>query len=114
MSTPQSKFTVVLPLVDNAIPPDALVAGQITSLVFAITAGTATADYSFPVPAADAPGATVVIPFASLTPAFAPVAGVAYSADVFAVDANGNGLPSASQSWTQAAPVPAAPTFSVG
>lgn len=115
MSTPQSQFTVTLPATDNATPPAALVAGQVTSLVFVVTAGTASADYSFAVPATAAPGSTVTAPFANLTPAFVPVNGVAYSADVYAVDADGNGLPSASIAWTQVAPVPAAPTgFSVG
>lgn len=114
MTTPQSKFTVALPTQDNATPPGAIVVGQLTSLVFAVTAGTATADYSFPIPAAQPVGSSVVAAFASLSPAFAPVNGVAYSADVYAVDAEGNGLPSLSISWTQVAPVPAAPTFTVG
>lgn len=115
MTVPQSQFTVSLPSQDNAVPPNALAAGEITSLVFEITAGTATADYSWPVPATAAPGSTVTATFASLSPPLKAVNGVSYTADVFAVDANGNGTKSASASWTQFAPVPAAPTnFSVG
>lgn len=114
MSKPQTEFALNLPTQDNAIPPGALVVGQVTSLVVEITAGTATADYTFPVPAGAAPGSAIVAPFADLTPPFVPVNGVPYTADVFAVDADGNGQVSASISWTQVAPVPAAPTnFSV-
>ncbi len=112
-TTPQSGFTLTLPTQDTA--GNALTVGQITSVVFAITAGSATADYSVAVPATTAVGATISAKFASLTPPFVPVGNVAYTADVYAVDAAGNGVPSASISWTQVAAVPAAPTgFSVG
>lgn len=115
MGAPQTEFSLTLPTTDNATPPNALVAGQITSVVFTVMAGSAQADYSFPVPATAAPGSVITAPFAKLTPAFVPVNDVDYIADVFAVDADGNGLPSASIAWTQTAPVPAAPTgFSVG
>lgn len=107
-AVPQSKFTLTLALTDNAVPPNNLVAGEVTQLDFVISGTT----YSWPLPAATAPGATVVVPFTALAPAFAPVAGTAYSADVFEVDANGNGSPSNTLSWTQiAVPTPpAAPT----
>ena len=106
--TVQSEFTLTLPTQDQAVPPNALVVGQITQLDFVVNGAT----YVWPVPAATAVGATVTVLFASLTPVFAPVAGTAYTADAFAVDANGNGVPSASVAWTQvaAATAPAAPT----
>jgi hypothetical protein len=88
-----------------------LTAGQITSLDFVVNA----VAYTWPVPAGTADGATLTVPFSALTPAFAPVSGTAYSADVEAVDANGVGLPSApNTTWTQSAPVPTAPTLAVG
>jgi hypothetical protein len=107
-AVPQSKFTLTLALTDNAVPPNNLVAGEVTQLDFVISGTT----YSWPVPAATAPGATVVVPFTALVPVFTPVAGTPYSADAFEVDANGNGTPSATILWTQiAAPTPpAAPT----
>ena len=108
--TPQSKFDVTLPTQDNATPPDTLAAGQITSLTFVVNG----VSYTWPVPAGTAAGAALVVPFSALTPAFAPVPGTAYSADVEAVDANGVGLPSTPMtSWTQAAPVPLAPALTV-
>jgi|SRR5580700_7608454 hypothetical protein len=104
-TTPQSKFNVTLPTQDNT--GAALAAGQITSLLF--TVGTAT--YACPVASsASVPGAALAVPFSALTPAFVPVAGITYTADVQAVDAGGDGIPSASYSWTQAAAVPAACT----
>ena len=108
MTVPQSKFTVTLPTTDNATPPNALVAGQMTQLDFVVNGTT----YSWPIPAATLPGAAVVVPFTALTPVFVPVPGTAYTADAFAVDSLGNGLPSNSQAWTEvAAPTaPAAPT----
>jgi hypothetical protein len=109
-TTPQSKFTVVLPTVDNAVPPNPLVAGQVASLVFVID----TVTYTYAIPAGTGLGATITVPFAGLVPVFVPTAGTAYTADVEAVDANGDSAPSASLSWTQSAPVPAAPTFTVG
>jgi hypothetical protein len=110
MTTPQKEFTVTLPSVDNATPPNALTVGEITSLVFVI-GGT---NYAFPVPATTPVGASVTALFAALTPVFAPAAGTSYTADCFAVDSNGNGQLSNSLTWTQAAAVPAAPTnFSV-
>jgi hypothetical protein len=107
-AVPQSKFTLTLATTDNANPPNQLVAGEVTQLDFVINGTT----YSWPLPAATAPGAVVTVPFTALTPAFSPTPGAAYSADVFEVDANGNGTPSNSVSWTQtAAPTPpAAPT----
>jgi len=105
-TAPQSKFSLTLPTQDNATPPNTLTVGEITSLAFVVGANTST----WPVPATEPVGATVTAPFASLTPPFVPVPGTAYTADVYAVDVNGNGLPSASVSWTQSAPVPAAPT----
>ena len=107
-AVPQSKFTLTLATTDNAVPPNQLVAGQVTQLDFVIGGTT----YSWLLPAATAPGAVVVVPFTALTPAFVPVPGTVYSADAFEVDANGNGTPSATITWTQiAAPTPpAAPT----
>ena len=104
--SPQSEFTVTLPTQDDATPPNALTVGQITVLDFVVGANT----FTWPVPATEAVGATVTVPFITLTPPFVPVAGTSYSADVFAVDASGNGLPSTSLTWTQNAAVPAAPT----
>jgi hypothetical protein len=113
MTIPQSKFTVVLPTQDNATPPDTLVVGQLTSLGFSVSNGTSTQVYVTAL-ATSTPGATVSALFANLVPSFVPVPGTTYSADVYAVDSGGNGYPSASVSWTQAAPVPAAPSgFSV-
>jgi hypothetical protein len=113
MSIPQSEFNVTLPTTDNAVPPNQLVAGQMTQLDFVVTpAGGAAATYSWPIPAATSPGASVVVPFANTAPPFAPVAGKTYSADCFAVDANGNGSLSGTITWTEAATPtpPAAPT----
>ena len=112
MTTPQHDFTLTLPTTDNSVPPNALVAGQMTQLNFVINGVT----YTWPIPATDLPGAALTVTFASLTPVFAPAAGTAYTADVFAVDANGNGTPSNTAAWTQiaAATPPAAVTgFSV-
>jgi hypothetical protein len=112
MSAPQSKFTATLPTQDQSTPPNTLVAGQITQLDFVVNGAT----YSWPVPAATAPGAVVVVTFAETTPPFVPVPGTSYTADAFAVDASGNGALSNSQTWIQlaAATAPAAPTgFSV-
>ena len=106
MTTPQKEFTVTLPTQDNATPPDTLTVGEITSVDFVVNSAT----YSYPVPATTPVGATLTVLFTDLTPVFAPVAGTAYSADCFAVDAGGNGLLSASVNWTQAAAVPLAPT----
>jgi hypothetical protein len=100
----QTYFTVTLPTVDNT--GAALTAGQITQLVFQI-GGT---PYTYAVPAGTALGASLTVPFASLTPVFAPVGGTSYTADVEAVDAGGTGLPSSNVSWTQNSAVPAAPT----
>jgi hypothetical protein len=109
-TAPQSKFDLTLPTQDNATPPNTLTAGEITSVVFTVN-GT---DHAYTLPAGLAAGAAVVALFSACSPAFVPVAGTAYTADVYAVDANGNGIPSASIEWTQAAPVPLAPTgFSV-
>ena len=110
--TAQSKFDVTLPLQDQSVPPNQLVAGQITQLDFVVDGTT----YSWPVPATAAPGSAVTVPFASTTPPFVPTPGSSHTADVFAVDANGNGAISNSITWTEvAAPTaPAAPTgFSV-
>ena len=60
-----SKFNVTLPTTDNT--GAALVAGQITGLLFNIDGAT----YTYTVPAGTALGATLAVPFASLTPAFA-------------------------------------------
>jgi hypothetical protein len=103
---PQSKFTVTLPTQDDATPPNALTVGQITALDFVVGANA----FTWPVPATEAVGATVTALFSALTPPFVPVAGTTYSADVLAVDASGNGLPSTTITWTQNAAVPAAPT----
>jgi hypothetical protein len=109
-TTPQSKFDLTLPTQDNATPPDALTVGELTSLTFTI----GSSNYTWPIPAATAVGAAVSVPFSALSPVFAPVAGTSYTAEVLATDASGNGLESAPITWTQAAPVPAAPTgFSV-
>ena len=102
-TTPQSKFNVTLPTQDNTGAN--LVTGQITALLFTI--GTATSTYAV---ASSVPGETLVVPFSALTPPFVPVAGTTYTADVQAVDAGGDGIPSANYSWTQAAAVPAACT----
>jgi hypothetical protein len=110
--TVQSQFDLTLPTQDQSTPPNALVAGQITQLDFVVNGTT----YSCTVSSATPVGAAVVVPFASLTPVFVPVPGTAYTADVFAVDAAGNGALSSSVAWTQvaAATAPAAPTgFSV-
>lgn len=107
----QKQFNVTLPSVDTA--GNALVAGQITQLDFVVTDGSAPAvTYTYNVPAGTALGATLAVPFADVTPSFVPVAGQLYGADVFAVDANGNGTPSPAITWSQEAPppVPAAPT----
>ena len=112
MTTPQHDFTLNLPTTDSSVPPNALVAGQMTQLNFGINGVT----YMWPIPAATLPGAAVTVLFANLTPAFVPVPGTTYTADVFAVDANGNGPNSNTATWTQiaAATAPAAPTgFSV-
>jgi hypothetical protein len=101
-----SKFNVTLPTLDTA--GNALTTGEITSLVFVVNGNS----YAATVAANTAPGAALVVPFASLLPPFVPGSAV-YTADVYAVDANGNGTPSASISFNTA--VPAAPTgFSVG
>jgi hypothetical protein len=106
MTTPQKEFTVTLPTQDNNTPPATLTEGEITSLVFVV----GTTNYAYAVPATTPVGAAVTVLFSALTPPFVPVAGTAYTADAYAVDANGDGAASASFQWTQAAPVPLAPT----
>jgi hypothetical protein len=116
-STPQTKFTVVLPTQDQASPPNALVVGELTQVDFDITVDGVQTTYSAPLDPTDAVGASVDVPFTALTPGFTPVAGKSYVADSFVVDANGNGAKSSTVSWTQVAAAlpPAAPTgFSVG
>jgi hypothetical protein len=112
MTVPQSKFQTVLPVTDQSTPPNSLVAGQMTSLVFEVSVGGVKTVYSQAIDPATLPGATVISPFASLTPVFAPVAGKAYTADVYAVDAAGNGAASTAVAWTQlaAATPPVAPS----
>lgn len=113
----QSKFTVTLPTQDDAVPPNALVVGELTALDFEITVDGVMTVYSVALSDVAAVGSVQEVLFTALAPAFAPVAGKAYSADCFAVDAQGNGLKSATINWTQnaASGVPAAPTnFSVG
>ncbi len=108
MATPQHEFTVGLPTQDNATPPNTLAAGEITSVVFVVSG----VNYPYTVPTGTAAGATLTVPFTAV--GFVPTNGTAYTADVYAVDANGNGTASPSVAWTQIAPVPSAPTFSVG
>jgi hypothetical protein len=101
-----SKFNVTLPTTDNT--GAALVAGQITGLLFTIDG----AAYTYAVPAGTALGATLAVPFASLTPAFA-LGQASHVADVQAVDVNGDGIASPTILFSTA--VPAAPTgFSIG
>lgn len=110
MTTPQKEFNITLPSQDNATPPDALTVGEITGLDFVVNGTT----YAYAVPPTTPVGATLTVLFSALSPPFVPVAGTAYSADAFAIDSNGDGTPSATITWTQAAAVPAAPTgFSV-
>jgi hypothetical protein len=106
--TQQTKFDLILPTTDNAVPPNLLTTGQMTQLDFVVNSAT----YVWPIPATTAPGAVITVLFASTTPPFVPVAGNSYTGDVFAVDVNGNGAPSGSITWTEtAAPTPpAAPT----
>lgn len=107
----QSKFNVTLPTQDNA--GAALAPGQLTSLVFQVTNQGLESSLTYALPAGTAIGASLVVPFSATTPPFAPVGGQAYTADVFAVDSGGNGIPSTNAVWTQLT-VPAAPTnFSV-
>jgi hypothetical protein len=106
MTAPQKEFNVTLPPQDNATPPDTLTAGEITSLVFVVGPDS----YTYALPAGTAAGAAVTVLFSALTPPFVPVAGTAYSADSYAVDAGGNGALSNSVSWTQLAAAPLAPT----
>ena len=116
-STPQSKFNVTLPTQDTAVPPNALVAGELTQVDFEVTpAGGAKSVYSAAIDPAALPGATLEVSFTAVSPVFAPVPGTSYTADAFVVDASGQSQPSTSVSWTQvaAAAPPAAPTgFSV-
>lgn len=110
---PQHEFDVVLPLQDQN--GNALVAGQLTQVDFDVTVDGAASQYSAPIDAAAAPGDTIKVPFAAVTPSFVPVAGKSYVADAFVVDAEGAGLKSTTVSWTQraAAAAPNAPGFSV-
>jgi hypothetical protein len=115
-STPQSKFNVTLPTQDTAVPPNALVAGELTQVDFEVTAGGSKSTYAAQIDPAALPGAVLEVPFSATTPPFVPVAGTTYTADAFVVDANGASTPSTSTTWTQvaAAAPPAAPTgFSV-
>ncbi len=113
MTVPQHEFDVVLPTTDQAVPPNALVPGQLTAVNFDITVGTTKTTYSVALDPALVPGVTVKVPFTALP--FTPVAGTKYTADAFVVDAAGNGALSTTVTWTQAAPAtpPAAPTFTV-
>jgi hypothetical protein len=113
-STPQHEFDVVLPTTDTAVPPNALVAGDLTKVDFEVTVDGVTTTYSAPIDAAAVPGSTIKVPFSAA--GFTPVAGKSYVADAKVEDANGVSQPSSSTSWTQiaAAQPPAAPTgFSV-
>lgn len=107
--TTQSKFALTLPTQDNSgatLPP-----GTLTAVDFVVTpAGGSPTTYTHALTGTNE-GAAIVVTFASL--GFTPVGGTSYSADAFAVDANGNGVPSATVTWTELT-VPAAPTgFSV-
>jgi hypothetical protein len=85
--------------------------GEVTEYVVQITpSGGVQTSYAFTAPATWVPGSTESIPFASLTPAFSPVVGTSYSADIEAADANGVSVPSGSVTWTQGGPTPDAPT----
>ena len=114
-STPQTKFNATLPTQDTAVPPNALVAGELTQIDYEVTpAGGAKTVYSVAIDPAAVPGSLVETLFSAV--AFAPTAGVTYTADAFVVDAAGQSQPSTSTTWTQvaAAAPPAAPTgFSV-
>jgi hypothetical protein len=116
-SVPQTKFTIVLPTQDQAVPPNPIVVGELTEADVEITVDGATTVYSTPLDPNDAVGASIDVPFTSLTPTFSPVAGKSYVADAFVKDAAGAGAKSKTVSWTQlaAAAAPAAPSdFSVG
>jgi hypothetical protein len=115
-STPQSKFAVTLPTQDTAVPPNALIVGELTQVDFEVTVDGVKAVYSAPLAPDAAVGSVVEVPFVAVAPAFAPVPGKTYTADAFVVDANGASVPSTSVTWTQiaAAAPPAAPSsFSV-
>lgn len=103
--TVQTQFALNLPSVDNGTPPAALALGDVTSLTFQIDG----ANYSWPVPAATPVGGAVSVPFSALSPVFAPAPGSSHTADVFAVDSDGNGTPTASINWKQGT-VPGVPT----
>jgi hypothetical protein len=115
-SVPQSKFLATLPTQDTAVPPNALVAGELTQVDFEVNSGGTKTTYAAPIDPAVLPGAVLEVLFTATTPPFVPVAGTTYTADAFVVDENGASVPSTSVTWTQlaAAAPPAAPTgFSV-
>ena len=103
-AAPQTQINFTTPTQFN--DGSSMVAGSVSGYIAQINGST----YNFVAPATWAPGSVQDIPFASLTPSFAPVGGTAYIADLEAVSAGQDSVPSASVSWTQNAKSPLPPT----
>jgi hypothetical protein len=125
MTTPQTQATITTPTTRVPVPPAttgaALNVGDIVLYSFAISTVVggvvgAPALHTFTPSPTQPLGSQLVIPFASMTPVFSPVAGTEYSAYCYDTDSVGDASGNTNVvTWTQAEAAPNAPsTFTVG